>query len=324
MQPCASNLTRKQVTSPLNKHDSVWDDPQLLKKKRIIGILSIAGVLVLFVVLTFLLRKPLMDAIKDKASFRDWMQETGFWKYPLMVGIMALQVIVAFIPGEPIEILAGYIFGAWGGLLLCLLGSALGSMLIILTVRKLGMKFVTLFVEREQFENLKFFQNPKKRDITIFIVFLIPGTPKDILTYLSGLVPMHMGKFILITSVARIPSIITSTIGGSMLGHQKYKIAILVFAVTAILTLGAMLAYKGWQKRQEKPEKARPITPQTLSNESQQAPDQQISAPSPKDQPSMLLKVSHVKAETQVAPPYEGPSQQAQQEKKEADNVQTQ
>ena len=180
MQPCASNLTRKQVTSPLNKHDSVWDDPQLLKKKRIIGILSIAGVLVLFVVLTFLLRKPLMDAIKDKASFRDWMQETGFWKYPLMVGIMALQVIVAFIPGEPIEILAGYIFGAWGGLLLCLLGSALGSMLIILTVRKLGMKFVTLFVEREQFENLKFFQNPKKRDITIFIVFLIPGTPKDI------------------------------------------------------------------------------------------------------------------------------------------------
>ena len=226
----------------MDKHDSLWDDPQLLKKKRIIGILSIAGVLALFVVLTFLLRKPLLDAFKNKASFRDWMRGTGFWKYPLMVGIMALQVIVAFIPGEPIEILAGYIFGAWGGMLLCLLGSALGSILIILTVRKLGMKFVTLFVEREQFENLKFFRDAKKRDLTIFIVFLIPGTPKDILTYLSGLVPMHMGKFILITSVARIPSVITSTMGGNMLERQEYKIAILVFGITAVLTFGATLA----------------------------------------------------------------------------------
>ena len=304
----------------MDKHDYLWNDPQLLKKKRIIGILSIAGVLALFVVLTFLLRKPLLDAFKNKASFRDWMRGTGFWKYPLMVGIMALQVIVAFIPGEPIEILAGYIFGAWGGMLLCLLGSALGSMLIILTVRKLGMKFVTLFVEREQFENLKFFQDTKKRDLTIFIVFLIPGTPKDILTYLSGLVPMHMGKFILITSVARIPSIITSTMGGNTLGRQEYKIAILVFGITAVLTLGAMLAYKGWQKRQEKLESTEPSASSRLHTE----PDKQTAAASVKILSSNPQQVSSGQTDSQGALPQDNPAQDTQAETKEADHVQAQ
>lgn len=238
----------------MDRHDPAWDDPQLLRKKRILGTLSIVGVLLIFALITYLLCVPLLNAIRDKASFRQWMQGTGFWKYPLMAGIMALQVIIAFIPGEPIEILAGYIFGAWGGLLLCLLGAALGSVIIILAVRKLGMKFVTLFVERGQIENLKFLSDPKKRDAAIFMMFLIPGTPKDILTYLTGLVPIHLGKYLLITSVARIPSILTSTMGGNMLGKQEYKVAILVFAVTLALTLAVMLLYRGYQKRREQAE----------------------------------------------------------------------
>lgn len=235
----------------MSQHDPIWDDPQQLKKKRIIGIISVSAVFLLIVLATILLRKPLISAIRDKSSFKAWMDSTGFLKYPLMVGIMALQVIIALIPGEPVEIVAGYIFGTWGGLLLCLLGTALGSVIIILTVRKLGMKFVTLFVEREQIENLKILQNPKKRDAALFMLFLIPGTPKDILTYLSGLVPMHLGKYLLITSIARIPSIISSTMGGSMLGRQEYKIAIIMFAITLALTLLAKLVYKLYQARKK-------------------------------------------------------------------------
>ena len=91
----------------MDKKDSLWDDPQLLKKKRIIGLISAAAVLLALVMLTIFLGGPIVAAIRDKASFREWMQGTGFLKYPLMIGIMALQVIIAFIPGEPIEIVAG-------------------------------------------------------------------------------------------------------------------------------------------------------------------------------------------------------------------------
>ncbi len=236
----------------MTKPDQIWDDPELLKKKRIIGIISVAVVLVVLVVLTIVLGKPMIQAIRNKESFRATLQQTGFWKYPIMVGIMALQVIIAFIPGEPIEIFAGYVFGGWVGLILCLLGTALGSVLIILAVRKFGMKFVSLFVQREQIENLKLFKNPKTRDATIFTLFLIPGTPKDILTYLVGLVPIHLGKYLVITSVARIPSIITSTLGGSKLGEKEYRHAIMIFVITLVLTGIAALAYHLYQQKHPK------------------------------------------------------------------------
>ena len=237
------------MNGPLTQPDPIWDDPQLLKKKRTVGIISLVVVFLVLLALTILLGKPVIRAIREKESFRTWMQGTGFWKYPLMVGIMALQVIIAFIPGEPIEIIAGYIFGGWGGLVLCLLGCALGSVVIILAVRKLGIRFVRLFVSQEQIENLKLFRDPKKRDATIFLLFLIPGTPKDILTYLSGLVPIHLGKYLLLTSIARIPSIITSTMGGSMLGLKKYGWAILIFGITMVVTLILTLLYRAYQKR---------------------------------------------------------------------------
>ena len=150
--------------------------------------------------------------------------------------------------------IAGYIFGGWMGMFLCLLGAALGSVVIILAVRKFGMKFVSLFVSREQIQNLKFFRNPKKRDATIFLLFLIPGTPKDILTYLAGLVPIHLGKYLVITSIARVPSVITSTMGGNLLGAKEYRYAIIIFAATLVLTLAATLLYQAHQKKHGKDE----------------------------------------------------------------------
>ncbi len=268
------------MTQRLSKFDQAWDDPQLLRKKRLVGVISVVIVVLVLVALTILLGKPIIAAIRDKASFRDWMQGTGFWKYPLMIGIMALQVIIAFIPGEPIEIIAGYIFGGWLGMVLCLLGAALGSVLIILAVRRFGVRFVTLFLRREQLENIKFFNNSKKRDATVFLLFLIPGTPKDILTYLAGLVPIHMGKFILLTSIARVPSVITSTMGGNLLGVQEYKYAILTFAVTMAVTLLATLAYRSYQRRQEKSAAAE----EESSADSAPQPVQEEVSPAPSDQ----------------------------------------
>ena len=297
------------MTSPLDQHKVVWDDPKLLKRKRIIGIASIVAVLLVFLVLAIVLWKPLLGAIRDKASFRTWMQERGFLKYPIMAGIMALQVIIAFIPGEPIEIIAGYIFGAWGGLLLCLLGTALGSVLIILVVRKYGMRVVSLFVDKNQIENLKFFKDPKKRDATIFLLFLIPGTPKDILTYLSGLVPIHLGKYLVLTSIARIPSIITSTMGGNMLGRKEYRYALIVFAVTMVLTLVAALGYQLYQKKKKKDEEAVESTaeeapalpepaPETAQPEATHANPQPLKEePAPKTSQAPKKAAKHVSAQ---------------------------
>ena len=111
------------------------------------------------------------------------------------------------------------------------------------------MKLVRLFFTNKQIGDIKFFKDPKKRDPTIFLLFLIPGTPKDVLTYLTGLFPVHLGRYLLITTIARIPSVLSSTLGGSMLGQQEYKLAVLVFGVTLALTLAATLVYRLHQNK---------------------------------------------------------------------------
>ena len=118
----------------------------------------------------------------------------------------------------------------------CLLGALLGSVTVFLFVKKFGMRFVALFVSEEKIRSLKFLQNEKRLNLIAYILFLIPGTPKDVMTYIVGLTPMKLSFWIFITLTARIPSVITSTIGGDALGTQNYLFAVIVFAATAVLS----------------------------------------------------------------------------------------
>ena len=91
---------------------------------------------------------------------------------------------------------------------------------------------------------MKFLQNTKKLNILIFILFFIPGTPKDLFTYFIGLTPMKLRTFLILSSIARIPSVISSTIGGEALGLQNYTFAIAVFILTAAISGIGLLIYR--------------------------------------------------------------------------------
>lgn len=233
----------------MNDRKHLTEEAQELKRKKIIGLVSLGLAISLLVTLTILIGRPLLQSVKDGTSFRLWMQERGFLKYPVMIGIMVLQVLVALIPGEPIEFAAGYIFGAFTGSVLCLIGGALGSLIIILLVRRYGMKLIRLFFDDRQIANIKFLNDPKKRDATIFLLFLIPGTPKDILTYLAGLVPIHLGRYLILTTIARIPSVLSSTLAGSMLEQDRYRLTFIIYGITFALTLIGALIYQAHQRR---------------------------------------------------------------------------
>lgn len=69
-------------------------------------------------------------------------------------------------------------------------------------------------------------QSSPKRDLLFWIVFVVPGTPKDLLCYFAGLTDLSWGKWLLICSAGRLPSIITSTVGGSAVGGRQYLFAI--------------------------------------------------------------------------------------------------
>lgn len=187
--------------------------------------------------------RPLIRFAKEPELFRSWVDQQGLWGPVLFVGMVVLQIIVAVIPGEPLEIAAGYAFGALEGTLLCMLGAFLGSIMVFLLVRRFGTRAVEVFFPLEKLRSLRFLQNERRLTMWVFFIFLLPGTPKDVLCYFVGLTKLPLRSWVIISAVARIPSIITSTIGGDALGLGNYAFAALVFAITILISGLGLLIY---------------------------------------------------------------------------------
>lgn len=220
-----------------------------LKQRRIVSIISFIVLIVFFGLIGLFIGKPMIQFVSQPEKFQDWVDSGGIMSRILFIGMVVLQVIVALIPGEPLEIGAGYAFGAVEGTILCVIGNLIGGVIIFAFVRTWGIRFVELFFSREKILSLKFLQNQKRVNILIYIVFLVPGTPKDLLSYFAGLTNINWMTWIVITSIARLPSIITSTLCGGALGTKDYKMAIIVFLITLVLSGLGMLLYRFISKK---------------------------------------------------------------------------
>ena len=227
--------------------EKVWD-----KHKKLLGILLIAFAVIFCAVITIFIGGPLIEFAKEPQKFQAWIDSFGVLGRLVFVGIVILQVVIALIPGEPFEIAAGYAFGSIEGTLLCLAAIAIGSLIIFALVRKFGVKLVELFFPLEKINSLKFLKNKQRFNTIYFIVMCLPGTPKDLLSYFAGLTDMKLSTWLLISTVARIPSVITSTIGGSALGSEQYLFAIIAFALTLALSGAGLIIYKKIQKVRSK------------------------------------------------------------------------
>ncbi len=214
------------------------------KQKKLFGAITILVFLAFVVLVTLFIGRPMLRFVSEPELFRNWVDGHGIWGRLLFLGMMIFQVFFAIIPGEPLEIGAGYAFGAIEGTLLCLIGTTIGGILVFLLVRKIGVRLVEVFFPIEKIRSLWFLRTAKRRNWLTFFLFFIPGTPKDLLCYFVGLTDMKLSTWIWITSIARIPSVVTSTIGGDALGEEQYVLAIVAFAVTAIVSIVGILIYQ--------------------------------------------------------------------------------
>lgn len=212
---------------------------------------AIAAFVIATGVLALLVGRPLLHFIDDPEKFRAWVDTHGFWGRAAFVGMMFTQVVLALLPGEPLEIAAGYAFGFWEGTLLCMLGIALASLAVFLFVRRYGLRAVRVFFSEEQIASVRFLQDPRRLTLLAVVLFLIPGTPKDVMTYCVGLTSMKLSTWMFIATLARIPSIITSTIGGNALGMQNYTFAIVVFVATVCISLIGLFVYRRLSRRHQ-------------------------------------------------------------------------
>ena len=181
---------------------------------------------------------PIMNKLLEPngiEAFKEEIESSGFLGMMLLFGLQAAQIFLPILPGEPIEILAGMCYGWVGGLIFITVSVSIITTAIFFIVRKLGRNFVISICSEDKIkkiENSKLFKNPKKIEYIMLILFLIPGTPKDILVYLAGMLPIKPLRFILISTFARFPSVISSTIAGDSITEGNWQMSIMIYAVT--------------------------------------------------------------------------------------------
>lgn len=226
------------------------------KSKKIISIFAILMFIVLSGLIFYFVGIPLVKYANEPEKFRELVNDNGVLGRMAFIGMTVLQVVVAIIPGEPFEILAGYAFGAVEGTLLCVIAQTLGSIIVFKLVKVFGIKIAEIFFSREKLDSLTFLKTSAKRDTVFLIIFMIPGTPKDLITYFAGLTDMKMATWLLICSFGRLPAIITSSVGGDALGTNNYLFAALVFGITFIVSLIGIFIYNKICKKNENLEKS--------------------------------------------------------------------
>ena len=159
----------------------------------------------------------------------------------ILLGMQLLQIIVAFIPGEVVQIAAGMMYGPLWGSVVILVGCVLSSMVVYELVHKLGAPFVRSMVGEKQLLKFRQFELSGKFGVTVFILFLIPGFPKDVLTYIVPLSDMNLRTFLLLSTISRTPGVIISTYAAAGLADGNIVTSVIIFVVAALIAIIVLL-----------------------------------------------------------------------------------
>ena len=247
------DIKEKLKKEDKKKNDATNNTITHKKRYKTLKILLVIGSLAI-IILAIAYIIPVMTKIstpEGKIEFKDKVQSTGFIGMMSLFGLQIAQIFLFILPGEPIEIISGMCYGGFWGTVFVLASAAIISTAIFFLVRKLGKKFVYEFCNEDKvkkIENSSMFQNPKKVEMILFILFLLPGTPKDLLVYIAGLLPIKPSRFIIISTLARIPSIVSSTYAGEKILAGNYKTAAFIYIIIILICVILIFVYNKFDK----------------------------------------------------------------------------
>jgi uncharacterized membrane protein YdjX (TVP38/TMEM64 family) len=174
----------------------------------------------------------------DHVFLEQTLQEWDILAPIIFIGFQALQVIISPIPGEPVGILGGYLFGPWGGFLYSMIGLTLGSLVSFAIGRWLGVHFVRKLVNARAWERIGFIVESEGA-IICAVIFAIPGLPKDVTCYLFGVSTIPFWVFAVVSTLARTPHTWVLSMQGAQAASGEYLELLVLTAVVLLVVLPA-------------------------------------------------------------------------------------
>lgn len=212
-----------------------------LNKAKMLKLIALILIIAILAIATIYMM-PIIKQIntpEGQEEFKAKITNSGIIGILILFGLELAQIVLAILPGEPIEILAGICFGPIWGTIFLMISVFIVTCIIYFLVKKFGRDFIYEFFPKEKvnkLENSKLFKDEKKIELVMIILFLIPGTPKDLLVYIGGLLPIQTSRFLAISTLLRFPSIISSTIAGANIIEGQWKAGILAYIITFAIT----------------------------------------------------------------------------------------
>ena len=221
------------------------------KKKRRIAVVSILALVVFFILFYLFIGIKIAEFVKDPEGFKQWIDGFDEGSVIIFVLLRVVMTVLRVIPGGPLQVAGGYAFGTWRGALWCMVGSLIGTLIIFFLGKKYGVKLVGLFVSPEKMQSAALFKDTKKRNLWLFLMNFLPGTPKDIFTWIAALSKGGSGSSITVILLARTPSVIVSTWCGHQLMQENYLLSGIVFGVMFAIGVICSAAYKKLTAKKE-------------------------------------------------------------------------
>ena len=168
------------------------------------------------------------------------------------IGAQILQIIICVIPGQWLQFAAGYMYGFWLGFLYSIIGAAIGSVVTYYLAKHLGRDAMHLIFGEARINEFIHKLNSKKAIVIVFLIFLIPGVPKDLCNYAAGISEMKLKPFLIVSLVGRSPGMMGSLLIGRQIEAGNYTGAIVVAAVAVVLCVVGIIMRKrltGWMDK---------------------------------------------------------------------------
>lgn len=212
-----------------------------LKRKRFKTLSSVLKLVVLAVILIgiplyiFFFHHDFLERFSDLKDVRIWLAEYKTQSIFIYIGAQILQIVICIIPGQALQFAAGYMYGFWAGFLLSLAGAAAGSVVVYYIARLLGHDALHILFGERKFTEMLDHMNSEKGIIITFIIFLIPGIPKDLCSYAAGLSNVKLKPYLIVSLIARSPGMMGSLLIGRQIGAGGYMSAAVVAGVAILL-----------------------------------------------------------------------------------------
>jgi len=217
------------------------------RKKRIRTIVSLLKLLILFGIVigvpvyVYFTCPELVDRFKSLDEINKLLKQYKTASIFIYIGLQVFQIIVSILPGQALQFAAGYAYSFWFGFLYSIIGVALGTVITFYLARLLGKEALHVIFGEEKFTRFIHTLNSKRSFTVLFVIFLIPGIPKDLFTYAAGVSEIRMIPFLLLSLIGRTPAMMGSIMMGSMFHNGSYFGLIILGAAAVILCIAGIL-----------------------------------------------------------------------------------